>query len=400
MWDGQCSGPASVVFDPTLSAYDFGGHHPMSPLRVDLTMRLATELGVTDGGLRVVPAPHASLERLATVHDPALIEAVQRAGHHGRVDEAGEAVGLGSEDNPVFLGMHEATAHVVGATVEACRQVHSGESLHAANVTGGLHHAMPERASGFCVYNDVAVGIRWLLEQGVERVAYVDVDVHHGDGVERVFWDDPRVLTISLHETGQFLFPGTGFPSDVGGEGAEGSAVNVPLPPGTADAGWLRAFHAVVPEVVREFAPQVLVTQHGCDSHAEDPLAHLMLSVDGQRAAYLALHELAHDVADGRWVALGGGGYALVDVVPRAWSHLLGIVAGAPIDPATATPEAWRAHVEGRIGLEAPRRMTDGREPRWQPWSEGYDPGTWLDREVNATRTVVFPLHGLDPLPW
>ena len=201
--------------------------------------------------------------------------------------------------------MHEAAAHVVGASLEAFRQVWSGESLHAANITGGLHHAMPDRASGFCVYNDVAIGIRWLLEQGAERVAYVDVDVHHGDGVEAIFWDDPRVLTISLHETGQFLFPGTGFSGDVGGEGAEGSAVNVALPPGTADAGWLRAFHAVVPDLVREFAPDVLVTQHGCDSHAEDPLAHLMLSVDGQRAAYVALHELAHEVADGRWVATG-----------------------------------------------------------------------------------------------
>ena len=192
--------------------------------------------------------------------------------------------------------MHEAPPHVVGSTLEAFRQVWSGESLHSANITGGLHHAMPDRASGFCIYNDIAVGIRSLLDQGAERVAYVDVDVHHGDGVERVFWDDPRVLTISLHETGQMLFPGTGFAGDVGGPGAEGSAVNVPLPPGTADAGWLRAFHAVVPDLLRAFAPQVLVTQHGCDSHADDPLAHLLLSVDGQRAAYDALHGLAHEV--------------------------------------------------------------------------------------------------------
>ena len=144
--------------------------------------------------------------------------------------------------------MHEAAAHVVGATVEAFRQVWSGESLHSANITGGLHHAMPGTASGFCIYNDVAVGIRWLLDHGAERVAYVDVDVHHGDGVERIFCDDPRVLTISLHETGQMLFPGTGFPHDTGrARTPEGTAVNVALPPGTADAGWLRAFHAVVP---------------------------------------------------------------------------------------------------------------------------------------------------------
>src|SRR3954452_520643 len=327
-----CPGPATVVFDQTLTEYDFGPSHPMSPVRVDLTMRLARELGVLEQ-LRTVPAPMADDDLIATVHDPALIEAVMLAGK----DPAGfePAHGLGSDDNPVFHDMHRAASHVVGATVEAFRQVWSGESLHSANVTGGLHHAMPDRASGFCVYNDGAGGIRWVLEQGGERVAYVDVDVHHGDGVEAIFWDDPRVLTISLHETGQFLFPGTGFSGDLGGEGAEGSAVNVALPPGTGDGGWLRAFHAVVPDLVREFAPDVLVTQHGCDSHAEDPLAHLMLSVDGQRAAYLALHELAHEVAGGRCVVTGGGGYALVDVVPRAWGHLLAVVSGSPVEVST-----------------------------------------------------------------
>ena len=275
----------------------------------------------------------------------------------------------------------------------------TGEVDHAANIAGGLHHAMPDRASGFCIYNDVAVAIRWLLDNGAERVAYVDVDVHHGDGVEKVFYDDPRVLTISLHETGQMLFPGTGFPDDTGGAGAEGSAVNVALPPGTADAGWLRAFHAVVPPLVREFAPDVLVTQHGCDSHIEDPLAHLLLSVDGQRSSYLALHDLAHEVCDGKWLATGGGGYALVDVVPRAWTHLLSIVDGSPLDPDQPVPEEWRELVRGRMGRTAPRRMTDGRTPAYRDWREGYDPDVWLDRAIHATRAAVFPLHGMDPLP-
>ena len=397
------SGPACVVFDPTLTAYDFGITHPMSPLRVDLTVRLARELGVladegtTGPGLPTVPAPIADDELVATVHDPAYIDAVKLAGKdpHRVIEERG----LGTPDNPTFEGMHEASAHIVGATVEAARRVWTGDTLHAANISGGLHHAMPEKASGFCVYNDVAVGIRWLLAQGAERVAYVDVDVHHGDGVEAVFYDDPRVLTISLHETGQMLFPGTGFPSDTGGPGAEGSAVNVALPPGTADAGWLRAFHAVVPPLVREFAPDVLVTQHGCDSHIEDPLAHLMLTVDGQRAAYLALHDLAHEVCDGRWVATGGGGYAVVDVVPRAWTHLLSIVGGAPLDPSTETPEGWRAHVQQLLGRTGPFRMTDGRSPAYRDWSQGYDPSVWLDRAINATRDAVFPLNGLDPTP-
>ena len=387
-----CSGPAAVVFDPSLTEYDFGPAHPMSPVRVDLTMRLAEALGVVGGRLARVPAPIATDDEIARVHDAVLIEAVMKAQYN-------EPRGLGTDDNPVFPGMHRAAAHIVGASLEAFRRVWSGESLHAVNITGGLHHAMRGRASGFCIYNDIAIGIQHLLDQGAQRVAYVDVDVHHGDGVERIFWNEPRVLTISLHETGQMLFPGTGFPKDLGGPDALGSAVNVALPPGTGDGGWLRAFHAVVPPLLREFRPDVLVTQHGCDSHVEDPLAHLSLTVDGQRAAYLALHDLAHEVTDGRWVATGGGGYALVEVVPRAWTHLLAIAGGNPLDPLTDTPDAWREHVRTALGRVAPYRMTDGRTPAYRDWSEGYDPETWLDRAIHATRMEAFPLHGLDPLP-
>lgn len=385
-----------MVFDPSLTEYDFGDEHPMAPLRVDLTMRLAADCGVLEH-LEQVPAPIASDDLLATVHEPGLIEAVQRMSADPGPGE--ELRGLGTDDNPVFRGMHHAAAHIVGASHEAFRRVWTGASLHSANITGGLHHAMPDRASGFCIYNDVAIGIRWLLDNGARRVAYVDVDVHHGDGVEAIFYDDPRVLTISVHESGQFLFPGTGFPDSTGGPEAPGSAVNVALPPGTGDVGWLRAFHAVVPPLLREFAPDVLVTQHGCDSHADDPLAHLMLSVDGQRAAYLALHDLAHEVAGGRWVATGGGGYSVVHVVPRAWTHLLAAVSGRPLTADQPVPAKWRDYALERYGADAPRRMTDAGRTSYRPWEDGYDPSSWLDRTVHATRVAVFPLHGLDPMP-
>lgn len=392
------TGAACTVFDPSLIDYDFGATHPMDPVRVQLTLALAEELGVVgSGGMPVITAPAAQDDLLRTVHEEELVAAVRRASADPtRLDLAR---GLGTSDDPTFEGMHEVSAGIVGATVEAARRVWAGEVLHAANITGGLHHAMPERASGFCVYNDVAVAIRSLLAAGVERVVYVDVDVHHGDGVQQVFWDDHRVLTISLHETGQLLFPGTGFPDDVGGPGAEGSAVNVALPPATSDSGWLRAFHAVVPPLLREFRPEVLVTQHGCDSHAEDPLAHLMLTVDGHRASYAALHELAHELCGGRWLATGGGGYAVVDVVPRSWSHLLAIVAGFELPAETPVPPAWREDVLRRLGRQAPLRMTDGGPASYRPWEEGFDPDRWLDRAVQATRQAVFPWHGLDPMP-
>jgi acetoin utilization protein AcuC len=389
----------SVVlpWDDALVAYDFGPAHPLNPVRVDLTIRLARALGLLDlPGLRIVAPEPADDALLELVHEPGYIAAVRRVSADPRAPELDR--GLGTPDNPAFAGMHDAASLIAGASVAAARAVWSGEAEHAVNVAGGLHHAMPGAASGFCIYNDPALAIAWMLEQGAERVAYVDVDVHHGDGVERAFWDDPRVLTISLHESGRYLFPGTGFPDETGGPAADGFAVNVALPPGTTDGAWLRAFHAIVPPLLDEFRPQVLVSQHGCDSHVLDPLAHLGLTLDAQRTSYAALHRLAHEHAGGRWVALGGGGYELVEVVPRAWTHLIGEAAGRPVPPETEVPEEWRAYVLERLGVPAPQRMTDGAQPRWRDWSEGYDPAAAVDRAILATQKAVFPSHGLGGL--
>jgi acetoin utilization protein AcuC len=389
------TGPATIVFDDQLTNYDFGLGHPMAPIRVELTIRLARALGVLDlPDVSVLPAPVATDDELMLIHDPGYIAAVKELGDHPAARDLDH--GLGTEDNPCFSGMHHASAHIAGATLEAARRVWRGDALHGVNISGGLHHAMATMASGFCIYNDPAIAIAWMLDNGASRVAYVDIDVHHGDGVQAAFYDDPRVLTISLHESPRTLFPGTGDASEIGAPGAEGSAVNVALPPGTDDAGWLRAFHAVVPPLVREFGPDVLVSQHGCDSHEDDPLAHLMLSVDGQRAAHAALHDLAHEVSAGRWVATGGGGYAVVDVVPRTWTHLLSIVAGGPIDPGAQTPQEWRDYVMRATGRAAPRLMTDGRDVAYDDWSLGYNPDGWLDRSIARTRELVFPLNGID----
>jgi acetoin utilization protein AcuC len=382
-----------LVFDDRLIDYNFGPSHPLAPIRVELTMQLADELGVLDD-VDLVTAEPCSVDELAAVHTPRYIERVRELS--ADPTRSDPLVGLGTSDNPVFEGMHDVGALIAGASVEAARRVWTGEVNRAVSIAGGLHHAMPGAASGFCIYNDPALAIRWMLDQGAERIAYVDVDAHHGDGVQAIFYDDPRVLTVSIHEGPQTLFPGTGFATETGGPGAEGSAVNVALPPGTSDAGWLRAFHAVVPHVVRAFDPEVLVTQHGCDSHMDDPLTNLMLSIDGQRASYLALEQLAEEVAGGRWVMTGGGGYSLTDVVPRIWTHLLAIAGGRPIDPETATTSGWQARVESLSGRGAPQRMTDGREPRYRDWGLGHDPESWLDRCVQDTRMATFPLLGID----
>jgi acetoin utilization protein AcuC len=291
--------------------------------------------------------------------------------------------------------MHEASALVAGATLAAARAVWRGEAGHAANIAGGLHHAMRRSASGFCIYNDPAIAIKQMLAQGAERIAYVDLDVHHGDGVQAAFYDDPRVLTISLHEHPATLFPGTGLPSEIGSGDGRGYAVNVALPAGTGDAGWLRAFDAVVPPLLRAFAPEVLVSQHGCDSHRLDPLANLELSVDGQRRAQLMVHDLAHELTGGKWLLTGGGGYELVQVVPRSWTHLLAVAAGEPIDPCLPVPDAWRALAVERTGENAPTRMTDGEPADFIPVSAGMDPADRVDAAIMNTCRAVFAWHGL-----
>ena len=385
-----------VVWDDALLAYDFGPGHPMQPVRLELTAALASQLGLLSAPGVLVHVPEVADEAtLQLVHTPEYVAAVRRAPDDvmGRL---GLRHGLGTSDTPVFPRMHEASARIVGGSVAGALSVWRGEVQHAVNVAGGLHHAMPAAGSGFCVYNDAAVAIAALLRAGAERVAYVDVDVHHGDGVQAAFYDDPRVLTVSLHESGNTLFPGTGHPSEAGEGAGQGAAANVALPAGTDDAGWLRAFDAVVPGLLRAFRPQLLVTQHGCDSHRSDPLAHLQLSVDGQRASYEALHALAHELTGGRWLALGGGGYQVVQVVPRSWTHLIATAAGLPLAADLPTPQDWRSLAEDRTGERAPAVMGEGVVPRRSMWHPGE--GDAVDAAVLATRRAVFPLHGLDPM--
>ncbi len=379
-----------------MTAYNFGPGHPMAPERMDLTARLAVSLGLFDLGHVTVAAPEvASDAELESVHSPEFVAAVHRVSEDpARPDEAR---GLGTDDDPAFAGMHEAAARLAGGSLLAAMAILDGTALHAVNFGGGLHHAARERASGFCIYNDSALAIQKLLDGGVPRVAYIDIDAHHGDGTQSIFWDDPRVLTISIHESGLTLFPGTGFANEIGGPAAEGTAVNVALPSGTGDAGWLRAFHAVVPQLIGAFEPAVIVSQHGCDSHRHDPLAHLQISVDGQREAASAIGNLATRHCEGRWIATGGGGYSVTDVVPRSWSHLIAIASGRPVPLRTEVPEEWRAYVLAKFGRDAPRLMGDDVELWWRSWEVGFDPNDAVDRTVMATRKAVFPLHGLDP---
>ncbi|WP_233555884.1 acetoin utilization protein AcuC [Galactobacter caseinivorans] len=386
----------TLVYHDAMAAYRFSEHHPMNPDRLGLTARLIEELDVLGQGAGSLREPFvADDDQLRSVHGADYVAAVRQAS--GPDAEAAPGFGLGTEDDPIFEGMHEASARLFGGSLVAAEAVLEDKGVPAVNFAGGMHHASRDKASGFCIYNDAAGAIARLLDSGVRRVLYVDLDAHHGDGTQSIFWDDPRVLTISLHESGRSLFPGTGFPSETGGSEAPMGAVNVALPAGTRDAGWLRAFHAVVPPIARAFAPEVIVSQHGCDGHERDELTNLRLSVDGQRQNALDMAELATELTQGRWIATGGGGYDIVHTVPRVWTHLLAVASGRPVPLKTPVPPRFREYVLQRYGVEAPLKMGDDAELWWRSWEVGYDPGDPVDRAIMATRKEVFPAFGLDP---
>lgn len=405
--------PASrrvVVWSPDYLGYRWSADHPMNPTRLELTMALARGIGVLEGVELVRPVA-ASDEDLLRIHTPRYVEAVKKAGHSTAtgVLSGNPPHGLGTEDNPVFPQMHEASAILAGGSLAAAQEIAAGRTRRAVSIGGGMHHAMPDWASGFCVYNDVAIAISWLLDHGFDRIAYLDVDAHHGDGVQHAFADDPRVLTISLHQHPATLWPNTGWSSEVGQGAGEGTAVNLPVLPGTVDALWLRGFHALVPGALAAFRPQIVISQCGVDSHREDPLADLALTVDGQRAAFLAMRDLADRYAEGRWLAVGGGGYGLVRVVPRAWTHLIAAALDRDIDPALPVPTVWKERVHGLApSVDLPDTMGDGGDVNYVPWDgPGGTPETGIpsvdralariDSAVIATRRASFPLLGLDP---
>jgi acetoin utilization protein AcuC len=325
-----------VVFGPWSPRYDFGEWHPLTPRRFGPGIELLRETGATRF-LEPEPASDEALERL---HDPRYIQLVQAFScDPGRPP----AAGIGPGDCPAFPGMHEASAAVAGGSLAAVERILTTHERHAFHPGGGLHHAMSGRASGFCIYDDVALAVARARDAG-HRVLYVDLDVHHGDGVQALFWDDPEVLTFSIHETGRALFPGTGFVEESGGARAPGTAVNVPLEPFSGDGSWLEAVQSVVPALADAFAPTFLVTQHGCDSHALDPLAHLRLTTGAYARATRLLDELAHRHCGGRWLATGGGGYDAYRVVPRSWSLIW--LAQAHREVPDGVPLAWRARWE------------------------------------------------------
>jgi acetoin utilization protein AcuC len=374
--------PAVFMYSDQWGEYAYSPHHPLKPVRLQLTYELMTAYGLLGGGYaRTIPATEASTDDLLRFHTAEYLD-VLHAASAGVAVPAGARYGLGPGDNPIFPDLFRYSALVAGASLQAAQLVEAGAAAVAFNIAGGLHHGMPSRASGFCYVNDVVVAIAYLLAQG-KRVAYVDIDTHHGDGVQAAYYRSNKVLTISLHESGKYLFPGTGFEYEIGeGEGL-GYSVNVPFLPFTDDEIFTWAFRQVVPPLVRAFQPDVLVTQLGVDTFRTDPLAHLQLTTEGFCLMVQAFHELSMP-----WLALGGGGYDVPNV-PRAWTLAWAIMNDRPLP--NDLPEGY---LESAMRLGYPNNS--GRLLRDLPYRSDWPDHevAWQETErvVSYLQEHVFPL--------
>lgn len=374
-----------LVFGPRSLTYDFGPEHPLTPRRFGPGIELLRWVGAVP---TLEPEPAADRELLA-VHAPAYLDAVRRFSVDP--DPVRAEAGIGPGDDPAFAGMHDAGASVAGGSLRAMEAILDGDAEHAFHPGGGLHHAMRGRASGFCVYNDAALAV-WRARADGARVLYLDLDVHHGDGVQTIHAGDPQVMTISLHETGRTLFPGTGFIDELGEGEAAGTAINVPLEPLTGPDAWLAAVEAILPPVAAAFGPDVIVSQHGCDSHAWDPLAHLLVTTSAMGAAARLVDRLAHRHAGGAWLATGGGGYDAYRVVPRVWAFTW--LAGAHREVPHHTPEKWRLRWEdeGRSFGQGPIPEFFDDLPGTAGTSAGREAAAGRDaRTVELVRLVAVP---------
>ncbi|MFP5351324.1 MAG: acetoin utilization protein AcuC [Actinomycetota bacterium] len=328
---------ALVTVDDIAKAYDFGASHPLRPERVLLTYDHIRNLGLGEVA-REISSRSATDEEIEAVHDRDFIDMVKAIDAREVDEREGLPFGLGTPDDPIFAGMHRASAAVCGASITAAELVARGEAEHAFNPAGGLHHARRREASGFCIYNDPAAAIAKVLELRPDwRVMYVDVDVHHGDGVQWIFYDEPRVLTVSLHQSGRYLYPGTGFEDEIGEGAGRGTSVNVPLLPYTGESDYLWALERVLTGSAEAFRPDLVLTQLGADTHYGDPLANLGLTMTAYPRMAEILHAVAHEHCDGRWVATGGGGYQAETVVPKVWTIHFAEMCGRP----EAIPAEW-----------------------------------------------------------
>ena len=372
---------AGFMYSPELTRNILREDHVLRPMRLRLVYELLQAYGVFERPDAVVIEPRVATDlELMSFHGRDYVESVQ-AFSRGEDLHRQNRYGFSDwGDNPISEGMYDAAALAAGASLVAAEAVWNGEADAVFNAGGGYHHAGPDFASGFCVFNDVVIAILRLLALGAERVAYVDIDAHHGDGVQNAFYSSNHVLTISIHQSGQTLFPGTGETAEMGEEPGVGYAVNVPLAPGTHNAAYAHVIENAVAPLIRAFNPDVLVTQQGIDTHIDDPLTHLRLTSEGHTSAVAKLGSLS----PGKWLAMGGGGYDL-SAVARCWAMDYAVMAGAEL------PDDIPQSYQENYGL---KQLRDDPAP---DLLEADDARVWREAEesVRRVRELIFPVHGI-----
>ena len=372
--------PTALVYSAALSQHILRDTHPMRPMRLRLTAELIQAYGAIGPGRGQLAAPRpATDEEVLLFHTKEYLNAVKDFSKGERLHEADRYNFAEAGDNPIYPGMYEAAALSTGASIRAVELLMSDAVNVACNFSGGLHHAMPRHASGFCVFDDPVIAIKAMANRGL-KVAYVDIDCHHGDGVQYGFYDTPQVLTISLHESGRYLFPGTGFVEELGAGRGRGYSVNVPLAPFTDDEVYLWAFREIVPPLITAFKPDVLVTQVGIDTHFNDPLTHLQLSVQGFAQVVGELGALS----PGKWLMLGGGGYDM-SAVMRGWTMAF----GKCLD--TDWPNQIPASIQEKYSIHS---LKDSALPDLTQRQRS-DARQAAEQTVADVKRTIFPFHGL-----
>ncbi len=381
--DPRSAGLAAFVYDDRLTRHVLSDTHVFVPARLRYTYELLDAFGAFALDNAVLTDPRQALvEELRSFHTAEYIEAVEAIAKGGRLSNAAAYGFSPGGDNPIYASMYDSALWTTGASLTATEQIMSGRCAVAVNFSGGLHHAMSGHASGFCIFDDPVVAIKQMTAAGA-RVAYVDIDCHHGDGVQAGFYETDQVLTISLHESGEFLFPGTGFVQEVGVGAGKGYAVNVPLYPHTGDDTYLWAFQEVVPPLVTAFKPDVLVTQLGIDTHVLDPITHLRLTVQGYTRVVQELAQLS----PGKWLALGGGGYN-IGAVMRAWTRAYGVM--LEHEWPQELPQSFRSEYD----LD---RLDDPEPPPLSP-DVAEQVRKYAEKSVAEVKRTIFPAHGLSAL--
>lgn len=351
----------AFVYSNELLTYRFGNHHPFNQFRLTLTIDLLKSVEMLNDS-HIIKPRKATEEEISLFHDKRYIEAVKAAGNGELSEIQAENFGLGTEDTPIFHNMHEASSWLVGGTLSAVDYVMNGNGNHALHLGGGLHHGFQGKASGFCIYNDCAIAIKYIREKYNARVLYIDTDAHHGDGVQWAFYDDPNVCTLSIHETGRYLFPGTGNVNERGIGQGFGYSFNVPLDAFTEDESFLEAYKRTSTEIAEYFKPDIILTQNGADAHYYDPLTHLSCTTKIYREIPKVAHQLAHQYCNGKWIAVGGGGYDIWRVVPRAWSFIWLEMNEKNDNVYGELPKEWIDKWQNKTSLPLPKNWDDAKD--------------------------------------